>query len=264
MSDNSDMTDSALVRVLRAEMARAGISMNEVSKRAGKNPGAVHAIVSGQTLNPRADTLAGIARALGRSWSEFVDLIAEEERAMQASGGDPGPSLPATDPPPARQGQPPFPPPEPGGQYAPVSVPPRHAMPRDVPVYGVAAGSDAHESFNLEWGAAVDYVARPPGIAQTRDVFALFVTEDSMEPRYFRNELVYVNPHRPARPGDFVIIALHARDGDPPLCYLKRLLRRNATEIEVEQYNPPRRLTYPIPQVQRILRVIPWDEVLGV
>lgn len=144
-----------------------------------------------------------------------------------------------------------------------VDLPSRSEMPADVPVYGVAAGSP-DESFQLEDGI-IDYVRRGPGIAKARDVYALFVTGESMHPRFSAGELVYVSPSRPPRPGDDVIICVkpHAPN-EPERCYIKRLARRHPDRVDVEQFNPVRMISYPAAEVIRIHRVLTMAEVLGV
>lgn len=273
------MTDKALIRVLKREVDRSGLSMNEISKRAGRNPGLLHSVLTGQSRSPRLDTLEAIARVLNHDWPAFTALLERERKIMRAEEGvgvDAAMLAPAHDESPieehVRLNSPwPKPPERPlvspsdVDPYGAVPVPPRQNMPRDVPVYGVAAGADGAATFNLEWGSAVDYVARPPGIAHVRSAFAMYVANDSMEPRYFRSELVYLNPRRPAAPGDFVVVVLRSsHPGEPPPCFLKRLLRRTTEAVTVEQYNPREQVSYPTAQVDQVIKVIPWDEVLGI
>ena len=51
-----------LIREIRMKQ---GLSQNELAKRAGIRQGVLSYIESGRTKNPRIDTLAAIAKALG-------------------------------------------------------------------------------------------------------------------------------------------------------------------------------------------------------
>ncbi|NSY21919.1 S24 family peptidase [Agrobacterium vitis] len=92
--------------------------------------------------------------------------------------------------------------------FANTNTPPEAPAPEtsmDIPVMGTAAGSHVRGAFQLE-GGIVDYVRRPHALAGARDIYALYVEGSSMEPQYFAGDLIYVNPHRPARPGDIVVV----------------------------------------------------------
>ena len=144
-------------------------------------------------------------------------------------------------------------------------LPPLLTMPRDVPIYGVAAAtSDLEESFNID-GEIIDYGRRPPALLEVRDVYGLFVASDSMEPVYRRGDLIYIRRRLEARIGDDVIIQLRPRhEGDPPSCFIKRLVRRTATKIMTEQYNPRKSLDFPLDRVIELHRVLRLQEFLGV
>lgn len=137
------------------------------------------------------------------------------------------------------------------------------SFPPNVPVHGIAVGgSDADFYSN---GEIVDYVRRPPGIANAKDVYALFVTGHSMEPRFEDGELLYVNPKRNPSIGDYVVIEFHAAKGDRNgRGFIKRLTRRTATKLICEQFNPPKMLEFPLTSVKSVHRIIPLKELLGI
>lgn len=143
-----------------------------------------------------------------------------------------------------------------------VDFPPSGTMPRDVPVLGVAAASNSGDgAFNIE-STIVDYGRRPPALASARDVYGLYIASDSMEPVYRRGDLVYVRPRLPARPGDDVIIYVPRDNGEPPACFIKRLVRRTAERLIVQQFNPEREIEFPLERTE-IHRVLTLGEVLG-
>ena len=102
-----------------------------------------------------------------------------------------------------------------------------------VPVYGYAAGS-LQKGLNLSNGDVVDWVTRHPAQLGTGNAFAVYVFSDSMEPRYFRGELVYIHPGRPPEANKDCVIEM--KNGD---AYIKRYLRQSEDKIRVAQFNPP-------------------------
>ncbi len=134
----------------------------------------------------------------------------------------------------------------------------------DVPVFGTAQAGSAG-SFHLNMlGGPIDWARRPPGLAGVEGVFAIRVEGDSMAPWRQPGELVFIHHNRPAVPGCHVIAEIWSPEpGQPPRAFLKRLLRRTATRVELEQYNPPAIIEFEAERVGRLHRVIEWPEVLG-
>lgn len=132
---------------------------------------------------------------------------------------------------------------------------------RDVPVKGIAvAGEDGDFLFN---GETADWVTRPPGLANSKDIFALHVVSDSMYPAWREGSVIYVTPHRPPTSGeDCIIELLPTEEGSPGPAYFKRYKGRSGSRIIVEQFNPPKDLEFDVRAV-RLYRVIPWEEALG-
>lgn len=137
--------------------------------------------------------------------------------------------------------------------------------PNDVPVYGVAAGNGSGDgSFRLE-DHAVDYVRRPPGVAHARDVYAVYVTGDSMYPAHRHGALLFIAPGRPISIGDDVLICLLPKEqGDPDEYLIKRLVRRGAAAIQVEQFNPPCLLDFPVERLKYLHKVLEARELVGI
>jgi len=96
-----------------------------------------------------------------------------------------------------------------------------------VPVYGCG------KKQNISDEKIIDWVQRHPAQFGIRDAFALYVFDDTMAPRYFRGELVYVHPGRPAEAGRDVVLETVAGE-----TLLLRLLRQTDGKIRVAQYNP--------------------------
>lgn len=142
----------------------------------------------------------------------------------------------------------------------------RREMPKDVPVYGTVVGGDGQQTFDFELnGNVVDHVRRPPRIFGRADVFAVYVTGESMSPWRKPGQLVYVESAKQARAGDYVLVELTPRDGDsvrPAL--VKELVAVTPTKVRLSQHNPPKVFDIDRRTVLRILRVMDWDELLGV
>lgn len=138
------------------------------------------------------------------------------------------------------------------------------AWARDVPVLGTAVGGSTGD-FMLNTGDVVDYARRPPTVARSAKVFVLFVQGSSMSRWREAGSMVYVDPNRPPKPGDRVVVELHPdTDGDPSPAYLKELVSRTATKLRLKQYNPEQSFDLALSKVKKILRVIEWEELLAV
>lgn len=139
------------------------------------------------------------------------------------------------------------------------------STPTNVPVHGVAAGNgSADGSFRLE-EEIVDFVRRPPGLAKARDVYAIYVTSESMYPAFREGELVYVSTKRPTAIGDDVVLRLKPRHpGDPDEFLIKRLARRNAATVVVEQFNPAGDIHLDTHRVLHMHKVLTMRDLWGV
>lgn len=141
-----------------------------------------------------------------------------------------------------------------GQRFDPQPAPHGNArdFPKDIPVLGNALGSSTNFSNGtptamelIEMGEPVDMVRRPPGLAQVKGAYALYIMGDSQSPRFEPGELIYVNPHRPAAPGDDVVVQLIDEEGCTNCALVKRMVRRTADAVILRQFNPP--LEFPVP-----------------
>lgn len=110
-----------------------------------------------------------------------------------------------------------------------------------IPVYGSAvAGLDGEFEMN---GSMLYEVMAPPSLTAA-GAYAVQVSGDSMEPRYFDGETVFVDPTRRVTRGDFVIAQIRMTEEGPLLAYVKRFVRHNVKELVLEQYNPAKELRF--------------------
>jgi phage repressor protein C with HTH and peptisase S24 domain len=123
-----------------------------------------------------------------------------------------------------------------------------------IPVYGHAMGGKDGE-FILR-ANQVSEVLAPPGLANVPGAYAVYVTGESMEPRYFAGETVFVNPRLPISRGAFVVAQISKGSEDEPHAYVKRFVSRDAKRLRLEQYNPRKVLEFPVSAVVAIHRVV--------
>ena len=115
-------------------------------------------------------------------------------------------------------------------------------VPVSIPVYGQAVGGiDGEFVMN---GDKLEDVFCPPSLSSVAGAYAVYVAGDSMEPRYFDGEIVYVNPRKRVRSGDFIVAQVQEEEAGPILAYVKRFLRWNAEELVLTQYNPEKELSF--------------------
>jgi len=147
-----------------------------------------------------------------------------------------------------------------GALLEPPGVPVDLPMPsgRDLPVFGLAAGSGTGALTMTS--EPVEYIPCPPGLARVRDAYALIVTGSSMEPRYEAGDVVFLNPHRPPRQGDHVVIQ-EAREGGT-IVTIKRFERWVDDALITTQYSPLREVRFARDQVVAVHRVLTTNELL--
>jgi phage repressor protein C with HTH and peptisase S24 domain len=144
-----------------------------------------------------------------------------------------------------------------------LTVPLRTEMPEDVPVLGTALGGTGRGDFTMDGDSGLR-VRRPPRLVGRDDVFALFVSGTSMEPRFQSGDLIFLEKKRPPQVNDFVVIELHPDEDGVQAAFVKRLLGITPTKYRLEQYNPPGTLEIDREKVLQIIRVMTTHDLLGV
>lgn len=149
-------------------------------------------------------------------------------------------------------------------------------LPRDIPIYGTSLGAPldfdgkAIEQTMLNTGETIGHLPRPTVLNGQKAAYGLYVQGSSMEPRHENGDTIFVQDSRHGRPpriGDDVVVYLRDvddDDGERATCALvKRLARKTAHYIELEQFNPPVIFRIEVEKVIRVDRVIPWRELLS-
>jgi phage repressor protein C with HTH and peptisase S24 domain len=124
-----------------------------------------------------------------------------------------------------------------------------------IPVLG--AGQGGSEGWFPWNGEIVDYVSRPPHLAGAIQAYAVYVVGSSMEPRYYAGELVHIHPGKPVTTGAFVLVQVRPEtEGEAPRAFMKRLVRRTATKVTFEQFNPPKELDIKASDILSMHRIV--------
>jgi phage repressor protein C with HTH and peptisase S24 domain len=137
-----------------------------------------------------------------------------------------------------------------------------YQMLQDIPILGGGAcGEDGLFELN---GEILGFARRPPSLVGIKDVYAIYVYGESMIPWREPRDLVYVHPHQPIHVKDYVVVQLHPERGtQTSKVYIKRLVRRTADSLRLQQYNPAEEITLPMKRVKALHRVMDWSELLG-
>lgn len=230
--DTAAMSELLRTR-LDERMKSLGRSARALSLSVSKSPDLVRDILRGKTTTPRHETLRALAGELGVS----VDWLL-------GHSDDPSPSA-------ARA--------EPQGASAPL----RTSMSNDVPVRGTAAGSFVKGAFQLSIDP-VDYVRRPPALVGARDIYAVFIEGESMVPEHRPSDLRFVNPHRPARIGDSVIIQSRTHENAEIEATIGHLSKVTTDHIHIGKLNPVSEVKVPREFVIAIHKVLTMNDLFGV
>ncbi|TAH33132.1 MAG: helix-turn-helix transcriptional regulator [Alphaproteobacteria bacterium] len=127
------------------------------------------------------------------------------------------------------------------------------STPKDLPLIGGVKGGI--HGFFFDNGRVSDFVNRPANLLGVSNAFAVYAIGDSMEPRFFAGELLYVNPNRPLSKGCFAVIELMDGQG-----LVKQFLRQDDKTITLYQFNPAKELTLKKPTIKNVFRVVGSSE----
>ena len=102
----------------------------------------------------------------------------------------------------------------------------------------------------------VDQVSCPESLENVPDAYAVYVVGNSMEPRYFPGELLYIHPHKPHPKNSFVLVQIKNEVGQSPLGYVKQFISLTPTRLILRQLNPEKEIEFERSDVIAIHRVV--------
>ncbi|MEN2980890.1 S24 family peptidase [Tistrella bauzanensis] len=227
------MTNDALINRLNQALTRAGLSDRAASLKAGLGTDAIRNIRRGKA--PGYDRLQRLAKGLDvtTDW-----LIGDTSTSLPSTAATARMELPIS-------GTTQF-------QAAPTGA-------RDLPVLGAAmCGDDGAFDFN---GQVIEYIRRPQNLDGVTGAYALYVTGESMAPRYMVGEIVHVHPGKPISPGCYVVAQI--RNGDPHTQMrgmIKQYIKRDNDIVSLNQINPQRMINISSSDVIALHRIVGSSE----
>lgn len=238
--DNPHMSTMIHERIRQA-IENKGLTLEAAAKLAKLDRGYFQKLFERENANPRADTLSKIANVLDVS------------EAWLMTGVEPRPLTPTQTSPIINLNS--------GLAPAPSFHP--QDLPMDVEVLGTAAGSHGRGAFQLT-GDVIDRVRRPPALFGATGVFALYVEGYSMAPQYNPGDLVYLNPNRPPRPGDIVVVQSQHHEHDGTEATIGIFMRQNEKSVVIKKHNPEATVEITRNKATKLFRVYTTNELFGV
>lgn len=107
------------------------------------------------------------------------------------------------------------------------------------PIYRVAPSGDGKWTLHRH-AEPIDWRARAPHFERAANVFGFYAPDDSMAPRFKPGEIVWVDPHRPARPGDDALFVHKSAPRAPEPVILGELEEANEEGFKVIQHKDSR------------------------
>lgn len=228
---------------VQKRLSATGKSAKGASREADQSESFVKNILSGQSKSPRTEGMQALARVLGTT----VDWLTREEGPEELSQAVDGYMV------------------EPNAEFehGPTLLPPKGNQ-HNVPEMGATMGGDGEDDGAFEMnGQIIDYVRRPFGILNRKDVFSLRVVNDSMAPRYEDGDRIYCEKRKPIL-RDYVVVELFPKiEGRPGKSFIKRLIAQDSSTVTVEQFNPRGILEFRRGEIKEVFRVIPDRELRG-
>ena len=142
------------------------------------------------------------------------------------------------------------------------TLPPLPYLPQEIPVMGINACNSDNGSFKLD-SSIIDYVHRPPARLMTKDLYALYVEGDTMEPRFTAGDLVFVHPHKPVRIGDSVVVQIAKTIDEPIEAMIAVLARRTSHEVFLQKYIPDKIIGFDNKIIASIQKILVITELFG-
>ena len=133
----------------------------------------------------------------------------------------------------------------------------------DLPIDMVCVGAKAEcLPITGKEGHPVDYVPRPHILKDDEAAFAMLIATDALFPRFEQEEVIYLSSLEKPVESEYAICLVVDSEARIKM-YLGRILELNESQITIETFKPVSRQTFPRAWVPKMLRVVPWNELLN-
>ncbi|MEJ1996315.1 MAG: LexA family transcriptional regulator [Limibacillus sp.] len=237
--------------VVRQRRTEIGLSQPQLARRIGVSAQAIQQLEAGDVRRPRY--LVELANALG-----LDPLALHEGRTVVVGPGAkplPSPAMSSGRNAAASQGaggdtvMGASEPPRPNaafGRNAPMGA-------RDLPVYASAQGGPDGMLVDYD---PIEWIERPTPLAGVPNAFAMYVVNDSMEPRFRQGDLLLIHPQRPVRKGSDVLLITRAEDATEHEAFIKELVSLDTDKVKLRQLNPEKTFSIPRDKVSGLNLVV--------
>jgi hypothetical protein len=134
----------------------------------------------------------------------------------------------------------------------------------EIPVWGTHPCVPEGE-FRLN-PVSLHHLARPPGMVASNKVVAFFAPDDTMAPRWFAGEPVFVDLARPGSYGDTVLIKLAALPDSPnesETALFRRYVARRDGHLIAGTFSDEEPVRIPLTRLLEVRRALTWSDLLG-
>lgn len=234
----------------------AGHSQRSFAEFAKIHQNTINRIARGLQQKVDVDMAQKIADALGIDVA-YLNGLQEERRKQKYGNSDNVVQLPSGN---TREGA------AISGSAGPDTVvlrsghrpPPELLGRRDLPVYAAVEGGPGEMVVAQD---PVEYVARPDKLRGIPEAYAVLVRGESMAPLYRPGDQLLVNPRKPWRLREAIVVLYATKNADGEehgdgRAMVKEVVSWTSTAVTLRQYNPPGEFTVSLAEWNDIHRVI--------
>ena len=120
---------------------------------------------------------------------------------------------------------------------------------KDLPIHGRAQGGEEGNIVIEE--NPIDWTYRPADLQGIHGAFAVFVTGNSMVPKYKNHDLAYIHPAQTPHRGRHVLVETINHGG-----FIKKFECWDKDTLIVSQYNPEKTLRFERHEIRNLMLVI--------
>lgn len=206
-----------LADVINQRLDELGLTPRAASLKAGLHEDAVRNILRGKSTSPRGRTLTGLARALDMNVDELASFTLREFEPRIEEGKLADQLV-----------------------WKQRTVKNRQAttIVGGIPVF---ATREVQGGAVVIMGFAVERTSPSEPVRAVEGSYAIYAPNDLLAPRCEQGDLLHIHPHRPARPGQLVLVR-HKSDAEGnSKALLRELVANSLDSIVVRTLNPERK-----------------------